>query len=305
MTVTIGKQSQALPMPAVAARPRRRPSPGYLFVAPAMLFFAAMAVFPMLYVLYLSLSKMQGQTRVLVGIQNYIEIWVMADLRPAILHTVTFSVSSAVLHLLFGFILAVYLNLSLDRRFLNICRALLLIPWAISPAISAMVWRLLTHPQISPIGILVNQLGLGQFTPLSDTNQAMPMLIAINVWQFTPFYMLMILAGLQAIDETLYDAAMVDGASRWQQLRFVTIPEVRRLLFTLALFDLVTTAVYFDLMWVTTRGGPVGSTDILPTFTYRLAFLSFDFGHAAAIGMVLFAVSIALSAFVVFVMEKE
>ncbi len=293
------------PMPL--RRRRFRISPGHGFVAPAMLFFAAMALLPAIYVVYLSFfaADRRSGAHVFVGLQNYLEVLRNPALAPAATHTLTFSMGSAFFHLLFGFLIALYLNTSLDRRFLNVCRALFLIPWAISPAVVGMVWRLLTHPQISPIGIIATQLHLGQWAPLANPRTALATLTLINIWNFTPFYMLMLLASLQAIDVGLYEAAMIDGANRLQQLRHVTIPEVRRVLFTLGLFDLVTTAVYFDLMWVTTRGGPVGSTDILPTFAYRLAFLSFDFGHAAAIGVFLFLISIGLSAIVVFAMEKE
>jgi len=131
------------------------------------------------------------------------------------------------------------------------------------------------------------------------------MLTAINVWHFTPFYMLMILAGLQSIDPALYEAAMIDGANTMQRVFYVTIPQVRRLLFTLGLFDLVTTLVYFDLIWIATHGGPVGSSEVLATYIYRQAFLSFDFGHAAAVGMLLVIVSVTLSAFGVTLMERE
>lgn len=287
----------------------RRLSPGYGFVAPAVLFFAAMAVLPTVFVFYLSFtSSPRGQTspRFFVGLQNYLKVFSVAAIRPAVTHTLAFAIGSSVFHLFFGSILALWLDSRLNQRFLSICRALLLTPWAISPAVVGMIWRLLTHPQISPIGILVSGINpRWTWAPLASTKTALATLTGINAWHFTPFFMLMILAGLQSIDPTLYEAAMIDGASTLQRIRYVTIPLIRRLLLTLALFDVVTTAVYFDLMWVTTRGGPGGSTEILPIYAYRQAFLSFDFGLAAAIGVLLFVVSIALSIVVVVLMERE
>jgi multiple sugar transport system permease protein len=110
---------------------------------------------------------------------------------------------------------------------------------------------------------------------------------------------------MQSIDPGLYEAAIVDGASAWQQIRFLTLPALRNLFLTLGIFDLITTAAYFDLTWIMTQGGPINSTEILPTWIYREAFLSFEFGKAAAIGMILLSVSIFITIFVLRAIEKE
>jgi multiple sugar transport system permease protein len=287
----------------------QRINPGYWFVAPGVLYFAVMAVFPALYVFYLSLhTSPRGRTDPLtyVGLQNYTDMFATRRFEPAVTHTIYFAVGSAVFHLLLGLMLALLLNSSLNKTYLNICRGLLLMPWAVSPVVVAMVSRLLAHPQISPIGIVLNDINPHwTWQPLASMRTALPAVTAINVWHFTPFFMLMLLAGLQAIDPTIYEVAMIDGANLLQRIWFITLPQVRRLLLTLGLFDVVTTAVYFDLIWITTRGGPVNSTETLTTLAYRTAFMSFNFGSAASIGVMLFAVSITLSIIVVFLMERE
>jgi multiple sugar transport system permease protein len=288
---------------------RERINPGYGFVAPASIFFAIMAVFPTLYVIYLSVNcSPRGRPMDLsfCGLSNYADVFTTAAVGPVVLHTLVFSIGSTIFHIFFGLALALYLNSNLNRRFLTLSRALLLTPWAISPAVAAMVWRLLSHPDISPIGYLVSAINPDwSFAPLASVDTALPMLIAINTWHFTPFYMLMILAGLQGISPTLYEISMIDGANVIQRLWYVTLPQIRRLLFTIGLFDIVTTAVYFDLIWITTRGGPAKSTEVLSTFTYTKAFLSFDFGFASALSIILFLVSISLSILVVVLMERE
>ena len=293
----------------IHAKKREKINPGYGFVAPASIFFAIMAVFPTLYVIFLSINcSPLGSPMDLsfCGLSNYIEVFTTPAVGPVVGHTLVFSVGSTVFHILFGLALALYLNSNLDRRFLTLSRALLLTPWAISPAVAAMVWRLLSHPDISPIGYLVSAINNNWiFAPLASMDTALPMLIAINTWHFTPFFMLMILAGLQGIDPTLYEIAMIDGANSVQRLWFITLPQIRRLLFTIGLFDIVTTAVYFDLIWITTRGGPARATEVLATYTYTKAFLSFDFGFASALSIVLFVVSITLSVIVVILMERD
>ena len=122
---------------------------------------------------------------------------------------------------------------------------------------------------------------------------------------FTPFYMLMILSAMQAIDPGLYEAAVVDGANGPQQVFFITIPSIKNTLLTLGMFDFVTTAAYFDLTWIMTQGGPVNTSEIIPTWVYRTAFQSFEFGKASAIGMILFTISVIVSIIVLRAMDKE
>ena len=119
------------------------------------------------------------------------------------------------------------------------------------------------------------------------------------------FIMLMILSAMQAIDPGLYEAAVVDGANGPQQVFFITIPSIKNTLLTLGMFDFVTTAAYFDLTWIMTQGGPVNTSEIIPTWVYRTAFQSFEFGKASAIGMILFTISVIVSIIVLRAMDKE
>lgn len=274
-----------------------------------MLFFTIMAIFPTLYVVYLSFhTSPRGKPNALTfaWFANYLEAFQTPALKGIVSNTLVFSLGSSLLHLLFGFLFALLLNSKMNRQFLTVCRTLLLTPWAISPAVVSMVWRLLAHPDISPIGYLLSAINPAwSFTPLASTKTALLMLVAINTWHFTPFYMLLLLAGMQAINPELYEISNIDGANWFQRIVHITLPIMRRLILTLLLFDVLTTAVYFDLPWITTRGGPAGATEMLSTYTYRQAFMSFDFGFAAAISIILFVVSIGLSILVISLMERE
>ena len=143
------------------------------------------------------------------------------------------------------------------------------------------------------------------FGPLGQPAYALLSVTLTNVWMFTPFYMLMILSALQAIDPGLYEAAVVDGTSSSQQVFFITIPMIKNTLLTLGMFDFVTTAAYFDLTWIMTQGGPVRTSEIIPTWVYRTAFQSFEFGKASAIGLILFLVSVTVSIIVLRALDKE
>jgi len=299
--------------PGASAReelPKRRwprINPGYLFIAPAVLLMTLLAVYPTFRGVNLSLLRTIKRTRETsyVGFANYTAMLADPIFRKAFKQTLLFSGFSSLGHIVLGFILALVMNTALNRRFMSMCRAVILLPWALSPIVVAIITQLWVYPLTSPITRVLRALRLSaEFAPLARTGSALWTLTAINVWQFTPFYMLMILAGLQTIDPGLYDAAKVDGASLVQRIRYVTIPHVREALLTSALFDLVTTAAYFDLIWVTTQGGPVRSTEVLATYTYRLAFWSMDWNRATTAGMILLVLCIATSAVVVVQMQR-
>lgn len=285
-----------------------RISPGYLFIAPAIILIILMAVYPTFRVVYLSVLDYSRESKemVFVGMDNYTKIIADANFQKTLGQTLNFSLFSTVGHVLFGLILALIMNAGLNQRFVNTSRALILLPWALSPVVVAILAQLWSYPLISPIAKILESLGYAvEFNPLGRTGSALWTLIIINVWQFTPFFMLMMLAGLQTIDPALDDAAMVDGASMIQKIRYITIPHLRNLILTLLLFDLVTTAAYFDLIWVTTQGGPVRSTEVLATYIYRIGFLTLDWNRAATVGVILLVLCIGLAALVVFQLRED
>ena len=289
-------------------RPRRRISPGYWFVAPAVILITLLAIYPSLRVMQMSLFSLNRRTgeTAFVGAENYTRIFSDPVFRKAFRQALIFATFSSIGHIVLGFIIANLFNAPLNRKFIGACRALFLLPWALSPIVVAMIAQLWAYPLISPIAKILAVLGSQvEFAPLARPSTALLTLTIINIWQFTPFYMLMILAGLQSMDPEWHDAAKVDGASALQRTRYITLPYSRDMLLTLSLFDLVTTMAYFDLIWVTTQGGPVRSTEVLATYIYRLAFGTMDWNRASAVGVVLLTLCICITAIVVFQMQRE
>jgi multiple sugar transport system permease protein len=281
---------------------------GYLFVAPAVILIFLLAVYPTIQVINLSLLDVNRRTgeAVFVGLDNYVKLLSDPIFIKTLKQTLFFSVFSSAGHIVLGFALAVAMDTKLNQRFLRTSRAIILLPWAISPIVIAIIAQLWTYPPISPVAKVLAMLGsTAEFAPLARPRSALWTLTIINIWQFTPFYMLMILAGLQSLDPELHDAAAVDGATGLQKLWFITLPHIRETVLTLTLFDLVTTAAYFDLIWVTTQGGPMRGTEVLATYTYRLAFLSLDWNTSSAVGVVLLLLCIGLAAIVLILMQRD
>jgi multiple sugar transport system permease protein len=167
------------------------------------------------------------------------------------------------------------------------------------PAVVATGWAWLYH---NPFGMLNPLLtGLGVLSAprawLASPDTAMGAVIVANLWRGFPFISLVLLAGLQAIPNALYEAAGVDGAGAWARFRHVTLPGLRRVMLIALTLDVINTVKYFDLIWVMTAGGPANRTEVLSTLIYRLAFQFFRTGRAAALAMVMVA---ALAVFSVF-----
>lgn len=287
---------------------RPRVSPGYWFVAPALILILLFTLYPTYKIIDMSLHSLNRRTGVstFVGFENYIRVFQDPVFFQALRHTLFFTGVGAIGHIGLGFVLALLFNANLNRRVLSISRSLILLPWVLSPTVVAIITQLWGHPLISPIARVLESVGwVGTFTPLGDTDTALLSLVIINIWQFTPFYMLMILAGLQTMDPELHMAAMVDGANTIQRIYYITWPHIRNVVLTFTLFSLVTNAAYFDLIWIATQGGPVRSTEVLATYAYRIAFASLNWNRASVVGIVLLILSLVLSVFFILQIRRE
>lgn len=287
---------------------RFRINAGYLFVAPAVILILLLTIYPTYKIIDMSVHKLNRRTSedVFVGIENFQKTLADPVFRQAFRQTLLFSSGCVIGHIGLGFVLAILMNANLNRTVLGISRSLILLPWVLSPAVVAILLQLWGHPLISPIAKMLAALGWqGEFLPLGDVDTALFALVIVNIWQFTPFYMLMILCGLQTMDEELQSAAMVDGANYIQRVYYVIWPHVRNVVFTFGLFSLVVNAAYFDLIWIATQGGPVRSTEVLATYTYRLAFVSLNWNNASAVGIVLLLLSVLISVFFLILMHRD
>jgi multiple sugar transport system permease protein len=192
---------------------------------------------------------------------------------------------------------ALLLNTQLLPRLTKaVFRVIYILPWLFTVAIVAVLWRLL----LSPNGVLNYLLQSGGLINekvewLANPSLALFAVTFINIWSGYPFYMMSLLAGLQGIPTDLYEAATVDGASWWKRFRYVTLPQLRPIIVSIALLDVIFTTQQFALIWMTTGGGPINVTEMLSTYTYKLAFTKYDFAEASASAVVIFLASMLLA----------
>jgi multiple sugar transport system permease protein len=308
------KNSVITPEMEQSTKINRKPSQlhsrlGYSFTLPAVVYLVLFSIFPVIYAIYLSFTAdIVGQrgARSFSGLDNYIAVFSNYRFIQAVQQTIKFALFSTVLHILLGLGFALLFNQDLNKRFLSIARAFFLLPWAISPVVVGIIFRLLYSSQFSFISLLLLKISSALvWQPLSSTRLALFAVVIANVWHFTPYFSINILAGLQGIPISLYEAAQVDGASVFQRFIHITLPSLRRLLLTTAFFDFLVSMIYFDLVWILTQGGPVWSSEVIATHLFRKAFQQHLLGYAAAGGILLFITLMVMTAIVIRVMERE
>lgn len=264
---------------------------------PALIFTIALTQLPFLITIWYSLRSwnlLNEDSDRFVGLRNYLAIFTDSTFRGAALNSILYTLACVLFALILGMIFA----LLLDRAFLGrgLARTLLITPFLIMPVASAMLWSV---SMFNPSYGLVNwMIGLVGIDPVDWTSQ-MPRIsvIVALVWQWTPFMMLILLAGLQSQPGDVLEAARIDRASGWQIFRHITLPHLRRYIELSVLLGSVYVVQTFDAIYTITQGGPGSATTNLPYEIYLTMFRKFEYGEAAAAGVVVVVGTIIVATF--------
>ncbi|HYM91126.1 MAG TPA: sugar ABC transporter permease [bacterium] len=271
---------------------RRRLVFGYSLLAPAVLYMVLLVGVPFLFSLYLSLSDASVDAPVarFIGLQNFFAIFQDSVSRLALRNTVLITVIAAVFKGVLGTLLAFLLMQEVRGK--KLIRSLIVIPWTLPVAISALAWKWMFDPQFSAINWVAVHLHLMRGWPiwLGEPGLALTSVIIVNVWRGFPFTAIVLLAGFSAVPLELIDAGKVDGASYWQRYTAIVIPIIAPILFVGLLFDTVFTLSDLSVVYLLTAGGPMGATEILPTRALEIGIQAGALGRGAAISLVLFPI---------------
>ena len=276
----------------MTARQRADRRAGLAFAAPAMLALSALAAYPALWVLWLSLQQrvpIFGIAR-FVGLDHFVFLAGDARFWNAVRVTLVFTLASVALELTLG--VAVALALQRQRSGRRLALSLLLLGWALPSVVTAKLFEWLYHPSAGLVNVV---LGGHAINWLGDPRLALPGLVAADVWRTMPFVALLCYARLLTIPVEVYEAARVDGAGRAATLRSITLPLLRPILLIALLFRTLDALRAFDLMFVLTGGGPANTTETLTVYAYRSLFQTLQLGFGAAIGVVVFALVMAVA----------
>jgi ABC-type sugar transport system permease subunit len=254
-------------------------------VAPALAAIVLVALAPMAWTVWESLHlhdlRMPWLGHPFIGLSNYLEAFGDPRLREAVLHTAAFVVASVTLELFLGLVFA--LAMSGARRGRGAIRLIVLMSWAVPTVVAAMIWRFLFEGAM--------------FNWFADPLAAWVPIVLADSWKMTPFVALLLLAGLQAIDPALYDAARMDGASDWRQFREITLPLLRPALLVAVLFRALDAFRVFDVIYVLTGGGPGTATEPISLYTFSTLLQHLRFGYGSALSVIIFIVTFMLALF--------
>ena len=275
----------------------------FAYLSPTLLLMAVLSLLPIGMVLSYSLmdNVIMNKNPVFVGINNYIELLTDDVFQQAIGNTLYFTAMSVIFHLILGLSFAMLLNTSLlGATTKAIFRVVYVLPWVFTATIIAILWRLMLNPN-GVINYLIISAGFADrpIEWLSSRQLALHAVTFINIWSGYPFYMVSLLAGLQGIPDELYEAGTIDGANGRQLFRFITLPQLKPIIVSLAMLDFIWTMHQFTLIWMTTGGGPIHVTEMLSTFTYKAAFSSYEFALASASAFIILALCLFVALFYV------
>jgi multiple sugar transport system permease protein len=257
----------------------------YLLLSPVLLVLAGLIAYPFLSAIFLSLQdKMVGASGTFIGLQNYLTLLHDPIFRKTLANTAIYTGLGVVLKAVLGMIIAVVINEEIRAR--NLMRALCFLPWAFPTLIVALTWKWIYEgTQAGLLNMVLYNTGLVSTYVqwLANADLALFSVITAMIWQGTPFYAMMFLAGLQAIPKELYEAAEVDGASVVQRFWKITLPSLSNVIIITMLLSTIWTANNLEFVYVLTGGGPNYATHILPTLSYEIAIASRRLGLGATV----------------------
>lgn len=259
---------------------------GLMFMVPAAVFLLVFLAWPLILGVWLGFTDTRiGRAGVWIGIENYQSLLTDSVFRLSVFNTILYTVVASIAKFALGLWLALLLNEHLP--FKAVIRAIVLLPWVVPTVLSAIAFWWIYDTQFSVISWALQNLGLidTNINFLGDVANARASVIAANVWRGIPFVAISLLAGLQTIAPSLYEAAMLDGATPWQRFRFITLPLLSPIIAVVMTFSVLFTFTDFQLIYVLTRGGPLNGTHLMATLSFQRAIPGGQLGEGAAIAV--------------------
>jgi raffinose/stachyose/melibiose transport system permease protein len=270
----------------------------FLFLLPAFVIFLLFIIYPIFRAVYFSLFNWNGlgPATIFVGLNNFKQILTDQVFMKAVWNCLLIVILSLCIQLPLALSLAIMVGRDLPGR--AFFRVIFFMPYVLSEVITAIIWISLFSPDpergfINALLVLIPGVHAQNF--LGDMNQALACVFIVLTWKYFGLHMLLYMAGLQNIPKEIEEAAMIDGANRWQTVRNVTIPLLGSTIRTTVLLSVLGSLTQFNLIWIMTRGGPVNASEVMSTYMYRYAFIRFQFGYGSAVALVMLAICLIFS----------
>ncbi len=276
--------AQSAPTVSDFGRPKHalgRTTFALLILAPALILTIGV-LYPFVSAIYYSLTNFSFNNIGVsfVGFSNYVQMFESSSFWQSVLVTVKYAVAATAVEMVLGMAIALLLNI--NSRFMKIARTLVIVPLMISPAIGTLMWQLMTNPTYGILDHYLALVGLGHFPWGNSPNTALFSVVTIDVWIYTPFVILLALAGLQSLPQAPFEAARIDGGSGWFRFRTLTLPMLMPVLVITLVFRLMLSLQEFTIIYGLTAGGPGNTLMNLPNASYQEGFLNLSFGPSLA-----------------------
>jgi multiple sugar transport system permease protein len=274
-----------------------------LFILPAMALIFAVIIFPWLYNIWMSFQDWQvGQASKFVGLENYVKLATDQRFGEAMLRTLYYAFLAVAIPVVLGTFSAVIFHQKFPLR--GILRGIFILPMMATPVAIALVWTMMFHPQLGVLNYLLSLAGIGAQGWVYEANTVIPSLVLVEVWQWTPLIMLIVLGGLASLPTDPYESATIDGANNWQLFRYITFPLVLPFLMVAVIMRLIDALKAFDTIFAITQGGPGTASETINIYLYLQAFSFYNMGNASAVVVIFMVIIVLISLLFLYIRQK-
>lgn len=274
-----------------------------IFVGPAIIYLLAFSVFPLIYSLRISLTNLniaRPATGKFIGLKNYLELFSFDSLFiKVVINTSLIIVVALIIELVLGYMIA---HIFFSARILkgtSVLRTIYMIPIMVTPLIFGLMWKYILNPTLGIMNYLLSFIKIKPIPWFGSSKTALLSIIGVDIWQWTPFVTMVLLAGLLTIPQEIFEAAEIDGAKWYQKIKFIEIPIINKIIGIALIMRLMDLFRMFDLVYAATEGGPGGSTDVISMFAYRESFNYYNTGMGSAASIIALIITIFISTLLV------
>lgn len=278
------------------------------FLLPAVVYLFALTIYPFIYSVITSLfnlSLTSSQPPLFVGFQNYKNLLFDGLFYTALFNTLLITVASVVIEFLIGFSVAHLFIAISNIRASHVLRTVYILPMMVTPVVVGLVWNYMLNPLFGIMDYILGVVGIPPQPWFASPASALWTVVLVNVWEWSPFLMLISMAGLMSIPKELYEAAQMDGAKWYQVVARIELPMVRNTVFVGIIFRIIDNFRLFDIVYASTRGGPGRSTEVISLYAYRQIFQYFNAGYGSAAAVLIFVLAMIIANISVQFLRKE
>jgi multiple sugar transport system permease protein len=285
--------------PATLWRSLSKKGLGYALLFPALFVILGLNLYPTIEGILTSFtnqSLIDPGKSAWIGVENYVRLLKDPVFQIALWHSLELTFAAVLLQVLLGLVMAHLLIQNVPG--IHFFRSVAMVTWVLPIIASVVMFRFMTLPNYGLINILLTDVGSGRLARnwFGDEKSAFPLILIMHLWRNVPFYAIAFMAAMQAISADLYEAARIDGAGEWRQFWYITLPNLRYIILVMVVLHVTFTFNNFDFVFLSTGGGPVNATEVLPSYIYKQAWNGYALGYASAGGVIMLVILVVLVA---------